>query len=499
MRINSIFHVVAAFVRFRLRGGFALRLLAKVMASVSIAPLIMALAVPAAAAGPMDAAPTNSPVEFPVPAGRFFTQTNGQGGGNSLGYKVTDDSTAQFWTAFQRMGGVGVVGYPVSQRFEWKGLVTQAFQKLVLQWHPGTKNAVPVNIFDEMAWAGTDSWLKTVRSTPERLSLDEKGKTWDQIVKGRLSLLDANPAIKAKYLGTPDWLNRYGLPSSKVETVGNANVVRLQRAVIQEWKVNTPWAKAGEVTVANGGDIGKEAGLYPKDAAKPEGATIGGGSNEVPRNPGALTVVIDPGHGGKEPGAVHRFANGSFIYEDDINLKVALTLEKELARLGYKVVMTRRTDAKVGLADDLQARVDVANSAKADILVSIHHNGIGREQVSGTEVYYCEARPFANDSRDLAIAVQAGLMSAYREKNYTVVDRGYKDDSKAVGKGNHYRLLGPKSKVIVRPSLMPAIIGEGLFVSNNNDAELLRQEGFLSAEARGYVLGINRYFASRGK
>ena len=54
--------------------------------------------------------------------------------------------------------------------------------------------------------------------------------------------------------------------------MGNHYAVRLQRAVIQEWKVDVPWAKAGEATVANGGDIMKEAGLFPADALAPEGA-----------------------------------------------------------------------------------------------------------------------------------------------------------------------------------------------------------------------------------
>src|SRR5919204_623792 len=71
-------------------------------------------------------------------------------------------------------------------------------------------------------------------------------------------------------------LNRRGGPtalgypiSHRVEDMGNHYAVRLQRAVIQFWKVDVPWAKAGQTTVANGGDIAKEAGLFPAEPLRP--------------------------------------------------------------------------------------------------------------------------------------------------------------------------------------------------------------------------------------
>src|SRR5205823_9204700 len=92
---------------------------------------------------------------------------------------------------------------------------------------------------------------------------------WDDVVKGRLAFLDANPAIKARYFAAADPVSIYGLPPSHVEDMGNHYAIRLQRAVIQQWKVDVPWAKAGETTVANGADIMKEAGLLPGDALQP--------------------------------------------------------------------------------------------------------------------------------------------------------------------------------------------------------------------------------------
>ena len=87
---------------------------------------------------------------------------------------------------------------------------------------------------------------------------------------GRLALLDPQPPIDRRYESASDPLNFFGLPTSKVEDMGNHFAVRLQRGVIQLWKVDVPWARAGETTVANGGDVAKEAGLLPAEAIQPQ-------------------------------------------------------------------------------------------------------------------------------------------------------------------------------------------------------------------------------------
>src|SRR5439155_24920572 len=86
--------------------------------------------------------------------------------------------------------------------------------------------------------------------------------------KSHLAVMDGYPAIKAKYssvVGDPVQAN--GLPMSDVTDMGNVLVLRAQRVVFQQWKVEVPWARAGEVTVALGGDIAKEAGILPDAAA----------------------------------------------------------------------------------------------------------------------------------------------------------------------------------------------------------------------------------------
>jgi hypothetical protein len=82
-------------------------------------------------------------------------------------------------------------------------------------------------------------------------------------------MLDADPAIKAAYFADPDPVARFGLPLSQAD-MGNAYVVRCQRAVLQRWKEDVPWARAGQVTIANGGDLAKEAGILADEALAPE-------------------------------------------------------------------------------------------------------------------------------------------------------------------------------------------------------------------------------------
>ncbi|MDO8688899.1 MAG: hypothetical protein Q7R39_02605 [Dehalococcoidia bacterium] len=206
--------------------------------------------------------------DFDIPGGHFFTQTNGQGGAGSAGFGITDDIGIGFWSQFQALGGVNKLGYPSSQRFMYRDFFSQATQKYILQWQQGA--VYFVNIFDELSSMGKDDYLLTVRSIPKPASFVETGQSFNQITASRLALLDANPAIKAAYMADPDPVRAHGLPTSQVVDVGPAYVIRNQRDVIQQWKIDEPWAKAGDVTFVNGGDIAKETGLVPLDAATPQ-------------------------------------------------------------------------------------------------------------------------------------------------------------------------------------------------------------------------------------
>lgn len=232
-----------------------------------------------------------SAADFPIPGGWFFTQT---GGGGGRGYAVTDDSGVRFWSELQRLGGVQAVGYPASQRFEWDGFTVQVFQRVVFQWRPDQNAVNFVNVFDRLHDLGKDEFLRTVRQTPPPRAFADGGKSFDEVVRERLAVLDASPAIKAKFfsaVGDPVQAN--GLPVSDPVDMGDAVVLRAQRVVFQEWTRDVPWARAGEVTVALGGDIAKEAGILPDAGALQPTAPPGGAAFRPA--PSAAGGALSPG------------------------------------------------------------------------------------------------------------------------------------------------------------------------------------------------------------
>lgn len=208
-----------------------------------------------------------APLDWDVAGGRFFTQT---GSSTGWGYAVTDEDGVPFWSEFKRLGGVAALGYPVSQRFQWDGFTVQVFQRAVFQWRPEVRQVYLVNVFDRLHELGKDDYLQYVRQTPRPKDWAEQGLPWDTIVRRRLGVLDAWPALKARYYAVVgDAIHMRGLPTSDVVDQGNHYAVRTQRAVLQLWKENVPWARAGETTVALGGDILKELGVLPPEALAP--------------------------------------------------------------------------------------------------------------------------------------------------------------------------------------------------------------------------------------
>ena len=231
-----------------------------------ILPLCLGYWIPGLAFGPRAA----EDADFDIPGGHFYKQANGQGGAGDTGYSIISDPAAPLWHEFQRLGGVDSLGYPASRRLTWNGFVSQVMQKEVLQWQPDLGQVYFVNVFDELSRSGKDDWLLSARQVPRPFdNAPDAGQSWDNVVQRHVAFLDQDANIKARYLSDRNWLDQYGLPQSYGD-FGHLFVVRAQRAVFQHWKVDMPWAKAGEVTIANGGDIAKEAGILPAEALVPE-------------------------------------------------------------------------------------------------------------------------------------------------------------------------------------------------------------------------------------
>ena len=212
--------------------------------------------------------------DFELLNGHFYTQTNANGGGGGAGFRVVDNADAQIWTAFQAFGGVQALGYPISRRFTLgdNQHVYQAFQRFVIDWDGITKRAEFMNVMDLLHDAGADGWLASEREIPLQAdySAADQGRSWNEVVKAHLALLEANVDLKKAYYSVSDPISRFGLPMSGVADTGDALMLRTQRAVLQLWKHDVPWAKAGQVTLANAGELARDSDVFGRDVFMPE-------------------------------------------------------------------------------------------------------------------------------------------------------------------------------------------------------------------------------------
>ncbi len=233
------------------------------------------------------------------------------------------------------------------------------------------------------------------------------------------------------------------------------------------------------------------AALHPVVAAAPAAPAAAAQAAQAPQPKGKL-IHIDPGHGGSDTGAVHE-ANGKVdLTERDANLDIAQRLARMLREAGYDVQMSREdagTPVPDSVAADLQARVDMANKSNADLLISVHNNASANKATGGTEVWYCSDRPFSDKDKALAEATQKALVQSLHDAGYNSQDHGIKDDS-IMG---HFAINGPNS---ARPSKMPSITGEPLYMSNDQDAAQLQRPEIREAIARGYFQGIQAYYGN---
>ncbi|MGH7482517.1 MAG: hypothetical protein ACRELV_10205, partial [Longimicrobiales bacterium] len=221
---------------------------------------------------------------------RFFTEA-GEGAG---GFAVCDDETARFRSALEKWG-IAHIGYPISRRYRHDGFVTQAFQKAIMQWRPAGNYVALVNIFDELHADGFDDRLLKARQTPMQLPDDWDGDaTFPGIVAGRQMLLEEHSAFRTTYYSVDNPLALFGLPTSDVMDMGNHYALRLQRTVFQEWKEDVPWARAGQITIANSGDIAKALGALPVAALVPEAVPLHAPAQPPPPEPTPTPVPVLP-------------------------------------------------------------------------------------------------------------------------------------------------------------------------------------------------------------
>ena len=177
-----------------------------------------------------------------------------------------------------------------------------------------------------------------------------------------------------------------------------------------------------------------------------------------------LTVLVDPGHGGSDPGAIGY--QGTF--EKDVNLAICLYLGEFLSQAGAKVVYTRETDVYVSIFE----RPAIANQANADLYISVHSNAhINRGTARGTETLYRGKDPA---SELLARTVQDEVVKAI-----TLANR---------------RVWGREDLAVFNQTAMPAIMVEVGFLDHPDEELLLRSAGFQKVAAQGIYHGIRHFY-----
>ncbi len=189
----------------------------------------------------------------------------------------------------------------------------------------------------------------------------------------------------------------------------------------------------------------------------------------VVSSPGAITVVIDAGHGGTDRGTRSK---QPFCEEKRLCLQTARLVRKYLDQLGYHVVMTRNNDAFVPLS----RRVEIASQSSSSIFVSIHYNSARSPLVEGAEVFFYDSKENQKRTISSKKLAEAVLPSILRRTGFA---------SRGVKKGNYY---------VLRESAMPAIIIEGGFISNPQECALLKSIDYQEKIAKGISDGIDRYF-----
>lgn len=182
-------------------------------------------------------------------------------------------------------------------------------------------------------------------------------------------------------------------------------------------------------------------------------------------------VVIDPGHGGYDEGS----RSESGIIEKDIDLEISLKVKERLEKEGVKVLMTRSDDTvswPSNNAKDLQARLDIASEAQADLMVSLHCNISNEdpENVRGSEVY-------ANSKQKESTALAQSIVNVLDTLDDELPSRGVK--------------LG--SLHLLTYNTIPTVVVEMGFLSNENDVRYLTTDITQDKMCDGIVKGIIDY------
>ena len=244
-----------------------------------------------------------------------------------------------------------------------------------------------------------------------------------------------------------------------------------------------------------------------RDTASLRGNAQASRKPSLPQQPGLgiRRVVIDPGHGGKDPGAI----GPRGLREKDVVLKIAKKLERKLNReLGIETVLTRRDDSFVSLDE----RTAIANAKKADLFISIHANANRKQSARGIETYVLN---FSTDEESIELAARENAVSTKKLSDlqyilYDLMQTAKIGESRTLAQHtqasvcsrvsrrySRVRNLGVKEApfYVLIGANMPCILVEVSFISNRLEERRLREDRYLDELASGIKDGISKYIA----
>jgi N-acetylmuramoyl-L-alanine amidase len=217
---------------------------------------------------------------------------------------------------------------------------------------------------------------------------------------------------------------------------------------------------------------------------------------------GVRKVVIDPGHGGKDPGTVNRKG----VREKDVNLRLALILARQLESRGFEVLLTRDDDRYL----NLEERTVLAESARGDVFISLHANASPNRRTRGIEIYYLDQN-HERHSLDVAArenAVSRQDMDSLQRTLARLRTHEASSHSKRLAHLVHQEMipglarkykgvpdLGVKTGpfYVMFLSSMPSILLESGFLSNRSDSVLLQNGKYLETLAEYMAAGLVEY------
>jgi len=239
-----------------------------------------------------------------------------------------------------------------------------------------------------------------------------------------------------------------------------------------------------------------------------------------------MTVFLDAGHGGLDPGALGTTESGQTVTEASLTLPMELDTMARLRADGFRVVVSRTSDTTVlrlqpddvdgnvlsllGAHDDVAARAQCADDAGASALVGIYLDAGGSPDNAGSLAAYDTARPFAQHNEQLATLVDSDVQTAFdTNPQWQIPDIGaVNDDSVGSISGNpgagglageaadydHLMLLGPaQAGYFSTPSTMPGTVVEPLFITDPFEATVADSVAGQQAVAHGVAQAVEQF------